>query len=314
MSRAIASVFGGGGFIGTNLCARLAAAGFKVRAFGRSRLFPEALRDVEWVEGDLSDRAAIARVLEPSTIVYHLIHSVLPAAPSGPHADPRHNVASTLQLLDACQDAGVARVVFVSSGGTVYGNAAEIPTPESAPTAPASPYAASNVAIEQCLAARERQNGLEYRVLRATNPYGPFQTANKKQGVVAAMIRSALQNERFEVWGDGSVIRDFVYVDDVVSALLLAAEDRSSHRVFNIGSGQGRSLLEVIAATERIIGRPLRIDWRPARASDVPVSVVSIERAKHALGWRPSVDFVEGLDRTVSWWRRRLSAGSNAAC
>ena len=274
-----------------------------MRAFGHSRLFPDALRDVEWISGDLADTAAVARTLDGAAIVFHLIHSTPPHASQA--TDTRRNVTPTLDLLDACQATGAARVVFVSSGGTVYGNAAQIPTPETAPTVPITPYAISNVAIEQELALRHERDGLEYRVLRAANPYGPFQTANKKQGVIATMIKCAVRGEKIDLWGDGSVVRDFVYIDDVVDALVLVAETRSHHRIFNAGGGQGRSLLEVIAVLEGALRTPLEINWLPGRSSDVSVSVVAIDRAKGALGWEPKVGFIEGLRRTIAWWRQR---------
>jgi UDP-glucose 4-epimerase len=305
MSRKSAIVFGGGGFIGTNLCRRLLSSGYRVRAFGHSRLFPDALIDVEWITGDLVDTAAVARALEGAAIVFHLIHSTLPHAANQSAVDTLRHTEPTLSLLDACRGARITHFIFVSSGGTVYGNAAQIPTPETAPSAPVTPYAVSNVAIEQSLAICRERDGLEYRVLRAANPYGPFQTANRKQGVIATMIKCALQGDKIDIWGDGSVVRDFVFIDDVVNALLLAAATDSHHRIFNIGSGRGRSLLEVIAAIEEVLHQPLAINWLRGRPSDVPVSVVAIDRAREVLGWEPKVGFAEGLRRTISWWRQR---------
>jgi UDP-glucose 4-epimerase len=307
MTARSAIVFGGGGFIGTNLCRRLVSSGFDVRAFGHRCQFPNALGDVEWITGDLADTSAVTRALKPGSIVFHLIHNILPHA-AQETADISHDIAPTLRLIDACRNIGTMRVVFVSSGGTVYGKALQIPTPEDTPTNPITPYARSNLAIEQCLALQHQLNGLDYRVLRVTNPYGPFQTANKGQGVIAALIKRALLDENIDIWGDGSIVRDFVYIDDLVNALLLAADDSSAHRVYNIGSGQGRSLLDVVAIVERSLGNPLRIRWQPGRPSDIPASVVSISRANEALRWQPKVAFIDGIQRTVTWWREHLSA------
>lgn len=304
MSGRSAIVFGGGGFIGTNLCRRLAASGYGVRAFGRRRLFPDALSDVEWREGDFSDAGAVARTLEPGAIVYHLVHATLPHVVGVGGADAALHIAPTMALLDACKAARVVRVVFVSSGGTVYGAAREIPTPETAPLAPVTPYAAANVAIERSLAQARDNTGLEYRVLRVTNPYGPFQTANRNQGVIAALIARTLRGERIEIWGDGSVVRDFIYINDVVDALIKAGDDQGAERVFNIGSARGRTLREVIAAVGTALGRAPDIAWKPGRPFDVPVSVVAIDRARKALGWEPATDFETGLRATVAWWRR----------
>jgi UDP-glucose 4-epimerase len=305
--RPTALVLGGGGFLGTNLCRALLAAGHSVGAFGRRPQFPAEVAGVEWIEGEFADRDAVARALEGREVVFHLIHG---NAPQGAELDPigdlENNVAPTIAMLQACLAAGVRRVVFVSSGGTVYGRAAILPTPETAPTEPISVYGVAKLAIEKYLGLFEHRYRLEYRALRVANPFGPYQTARKAQGVIAALALKALRGEPIEIWGDGSVVRDFVYVDDVSEALRLAASDGGAHRVYNIGSGVGRSLREVIAAIEAILGRPLDLAFRPGRALDVPVSIVDVSRAREGLGWAPRTSFDEGLRRTIAWAKTRV--------
>ena len=301
-------VLGGGGFIGTNLCRRLAASGYRVRAFGRRCLFPDDLQGVEWYQGDFTDAGSVAAAIESFEIVFHLIHATMPqAAHLEMAADLQKNVIPSIALFDFCGKLGVKRVVFVSSGGMVYGCPQQIPTPETAPTQPICAYGISKLAIEKYLALYERHHGLDYRVLRITNPFGPFQIALKNQGVIAALISRALNGEEMEIWGDGSVVRDFIFVEDVVDALEAAASDQGNERIFNIGSGQGRSLREVIATIERLMEKALRIQWKPGRAIDVPASVVAIERARDSLDWTPRTTFESGLDRTIEWGRRRHS-------
>lgn len=308
-------VLGGGGFIGTNLCRRLAASGHRVRAFGRRCLFPDDLQGVEWCQGDFTDRGAVAAAIESFDIVFHLIHATMPqAANLDMAADLQNNVVPSIALLDLCRELAVKRVVFVSSGGTIYGCPPQIPTPETAPTLPICAYGISKLAIEKYLALYEHLHGLDYRVLRIANPFGPFQIALKNQGVVAALISRGLSGEQMEIWGDGSVVRDFVFVDDVVDALEKAAVgDQGSERIFNIGSGQGRSLREVIAAIERLLETGLRIQWKPRRSIDVPVSVVAIDRARESLDWAPRTSFEAGLQRTIEWGRRRRATSSPSA-
>lgn len=298
-------VLGGGGFIGTNLCRRLAADGHRVRAFGRRRLFPRELSGVEWCEGDFNDPVALRNAIESFDVVFHLIHATMPrAADLDMAADIRHNIIPTLGLLGLCgRDTG-RRVVFVSSGGTIYGRAQQVPTPESAPAEPICAYGISKLAIEKYLALHEHLHGLDFRVLRVTNPFGPFQIALKNQGVVAALIASGLSGERMEIWGDGSVVRDFVFVGDAVEALVAAAGDGSGERIFNIGSGEGRGLREVIAVIERIMRVRINIEWTPGRPLDVPVSVVDIGRAREFLNWAPETSFEIGLERTIEWGRQ----------
>src|SRR5580704_7951487 len=194
-------VLGGGGFIGANLCRRLASSGLRVRAFGRRCLFPEALDGVEWYQGDFSDSVALAAAIETYDVVFHLVHATTPhSANLDMAADVQQNVMSSLALMDISRNLGVKRIVFVSSGGVVYGQAKQIPTPEDAPTEPITAYGISKLAIEKYLALYRHLHGLDFRVLRVSNPFGPFQVTTKNQGIVAALIAHALA-EPFEVSG-----------------------------------------------------------------------------------------------------------------
>jgi UDP-glucose 4-epimerase len=248
------------------------------------------------MQGDFADRAALAASLSDVDVVFHLIH--------GLEGDFARNVAPTLDLLKMSAGLG-QRIVFLSSGGAIYGRCSQIPTPETAPAEPMSAYGVSNLAIEKHL--HGFQNVLEFRILRVTNAFGPFQLFRKKQGLVAALIECALRGRPVEIWGDGSVVRDFIFVDDILDALEAAAHDDSDTRIFNIGSGCGRTVREVMSATERLLGKKIDIAWQAGRPSDVPISVVSIERAKQILNWSPKTSFENGLELTISWWRDYLS-------
>jgi UDP-glucose 4-epimerase len=294
-------VIGAGGFLGTNLCRRLLASGMRVRAFSRHFLFPRELEGADVCQGDFSDRPTLAAAVEGHDVVFHLIQ----ATNLGAAADVQQTLAASLALLEISRNVGVERVVFVSSGGVIYGPAAPIPTPETAPTEPITAHGISKLAVEKYLALYEHQHGLDYRVLRVTNAFGPFQLPRKNLGLIAALISRALADQRVEIWGDGSIVRDYVFVSDVVDALEAAAVDRGHARIFNVGTGQGRSVREVIAIVERRLAKTLRIDWRPARPADVPTSVVSIEQARACLGWTPKTSFEDGVDQTIAWWRSR---------
>jgi len=300
-------VLGGGGFIGLNLCRRLVESGFRVRVLDRQCSFPEALSGAELHQGDFADAGSLEAAIEPASIVFHLVHTTIPQSANLDMAgDLEKNVIPSLRLLDICRKVGAARIVFVSSAGTIYGCPEEIPTPETAATNPITAYGISKLAIEKYLALYEHLHGLDFRVLRVTNPYGPFQVAHRNQGIIAAMLSRALSNQRIEIWGDGSVVRDFVFVDDLADAFVAAAVDQSNHRIFNIGSGQGLSVREIIAAIEGQLAVKLDIDWKPGRAVDVPISIASIGRAGQVLGWRPKTSFEAGLQRTIAWWRDKM--------
>jgi UDP-glucose 4-epimerase len=299
-------VLGGGGFLGVNLCRRLASSGVRVRAFGRRCLFPQDLADVEWRQGDFCDTAALASAIASCETVFHLVHTYMPqSADLNMAEDVRQNVVSSLALLEISRKLRVKRIVFVSSGGIVYGPTLNVPTPETASTDPISAYGISKLTIEKYLRLYEHHHGLAFRVLRVANLFGPFQLPGKNQGIIAALIASALHNKEFEIWGDGSAIRDYIYVEDVVDALLLAAADESEERIFNIGSGQGRDLHQVIAEIEANLGAKLAVRRTKGRLIDVPISVLAIERACNVLGWRPRTPFNVGIKQTIAWWRSR---------
>jgi len=298
-------VLGGSGFIGTNLCRRLLASGHRVRAFGRHCRFPDDLRGVEWYQGDFSDPDSVAAAIETFDIVFHLIHGAMPQAANLAMAtDVQRNVIPSITLLDLCSKLGVKRVIFSSSGGTIYGNPRQVPTPEASPTDPICAYGISKLAIEKYLTLYEHLYSLDFRVLRITNPFGPFQIPWKGQGFIAAAISRALSNQSIEIWGDGSVVRDFVFVDDVVDAFEAVMTDVSSPRVFNIGTGEGRSLNDVIAIIERLLDVKLSIKWARGRSLDTPISIVAIDRARQALEWEPKTSFETGLAVTIEWIRR----------
>jgi UDP-glucose 4-epimerase len=297
-------VLGGGGFIGTNLCRRLVSLGYRVRSFSRRFNFPRGPLDAERYHGDITDLMAVTSAIKSFDIVFHLAQCIMPSSATlGNEEDPKRHVGLTVALLDICRKLEVEHVVFISSGGTIYGPAQQIPTPETAPVKPITAYGRSNLIIEESLSLYEQLFGLQYCVLRVSNAFGPFQIGLNKQGIIAALISNGMQGKPAEIWGDGSVVRDFVFIDDVVDAVIAAARQRSGSRFFNIGSGEGRSLRDIIASVERLLNRKLEIDWRPGRWFDVPVSILAIDRAREILRWLPKTEFETGLRQTVAWWQ-----------
>ncbi len=303
------AVLGGGGFMGTNLCRHLAGRVQHVRAFGRRQAFPAELADIEWFPGDFNDANVLPAAVAGCDIVFHLVSASTPGSANVDKvADLQTSVVPTLHLLEACRAEGVRRVVFVSSGGTIYGIPQAVPTPEDAATSPITAYGISKLAIEKYLGLYEYMHGLEYRVLRVANPFGPFQTALKNQGVIAAFVARAMAGQPVEVWGDGTVTRDYVYIEDVCAAFAAAAHHAGPGRIFNIGSGEGRSLNDIVAALEAELGAGLQVTRRAARRVDVPVSVLDISAAARELQWTPQTPFREGLARTIAWMRTRTRA------
>ena len=298
-----AVVTGASGFIGSHLVDGLLAAGYRVKALGRNlpgligveaqsnpnlSLFPVAL----------ADRLALQEALEGAQVVFHLASGSLPQSSNrDPQADVHVNLLGSLNLLEAARLNGVKRLIMVSSGGTVYGVPQAVPISEAHPTDPICSYGITKLAIEKYVALYRLLHGLDGLVLRVANPFGPRQRLDAAQGVVPVFLGKALRHEPLQIWGDGSTVRDFLDVSDVVAALLMAAKYQGDQCVFNIGSGQGLSLNQLIVLLEAQLNRSLEVEYLPSRGCDVPTNVLCIDRAKEALGWTPQISVEEGLKR-----------------
>jgi UDP-glucose 4-epimerase len=305
-------ILGGGGFLGSHLCRQLLLEGHGVRIFervGRNRENLEPLSaKIDWIEGDFEDESQVGAVLAGIDVVFHLISTTLPQTSNdNPLYDIRTNLLPTLALLEQAKLKSVRKIVFFSSGGTVYGIPKKIPIAEEHPLNPLCSYGIQKVAIEKYLQLYHHLFDLAYIVLRIANPFGPRQKSFGGQGVIAAFTEKALRDENIEIWGDGSVVRDYLYVSDVANAALAALSYDGPQRIFNVGSGRGRSLTEVTEVIEEIVGHSLKIIRRPARRLDVPANVLDISRIKNELGWQPQVDFRQGIERTINSLRREGS-------
>lgn len=299
-------VLGAGGFIGWNLIEKLRSDGAMVIALDVRAAPEDCPNDVEWVEAGLGDRDVLARLVKRADTVYHLAASSTPASANADSAgDVENSILPALGLLDVLTESS-ARLVFVSSGGTVYGPEAPVPTPETAPTDPINAYGVGKLAIEKYIAIDRRQRGLDAIVLRVANPYGPHQNPLRGQGAIAAFLYRALTRQAIEIWGTGEVIRDYIYIGDVAAALSAAAVYDGPHALFNIGGGGGLSLNDIIGKIEPLFDEPLRVERKPGRALDVPASILDISRASEHLNWRPGIDIDTGLGLTLDWLRARF--------
>lgn len=303
-------VLGGGGFIGTAVVRRLLLDGWKVRVFERlgknSPVEYSSNPDVEWVVGDFQCVDDLGPALTGVQAVVHLISTMLPKASNEfPARDVQTNVIASLQLLSLMVDHGVSKIVFASSGGTVYGVPICVPIDESHRTQPEVSYGIAKLAIEKYLYLYSRLHGLRPVILRIANPYGEGQRIESAQGAVAAFLFHALKKEPIEIWGDGSVVRDYLHITDVASAFSFALGYSGSNQVFNIGAGHGLSLNEIAAEIEDQLGYSLHKRYSPGREFDVPINVLDITLARKELGWNPTVSFRDGLRATIEAIARR---------
>lgn len=299
-------LLGGAGFIGTHLSVALIRSGYAVRIFDRPHVniapHLRSLDNVEVFEGDILNEEDVENALDGCSIIFHLVSTTLPKTSNdNPVYDVETNLIGTLRFLDVVRRHAVRKIVFLSSGGTVYGIPRMIPISEDHPTDPLVSYGITKLAIEKYLYLYQKLHGLDYCVLRVANPFGEWQRVAASQGVIAVFLYNAICGKTIDVWGDGSVTRDYVYAGDVADALIRTIDYAGNERIFNIGSGEGKSILDVLSAIEGITGSPLRIRFHGARAFDVPSNILDIRRAAACLKWQPQTSFDSALGRTLSW-------------
>lgn len=304
-----ALVIGGGGFIGSHLVKALLLQGRRVRVLElphrtRTQIIPYH-STLEWLEGNYANIGDISTALCGADIVFHLASTTQPQSSNeNPSFDIESNLLPTIGLLEQIRKIKNIPIIFISSGGVIYGKPEQIPIPETHPTEPKCSYAIVKMAIEKYLALYHLLYGINYRVLRLANPYGPGQETNRAQGVIGVFMSCILEGKTIEVWGDGSVVRDYLYVGDAVEALLMAEHYQGNQRVFNVGSGIGYSVKEIIATLGQLTGQKAKIHYKPGRDFDVPVNVLDIELAKRELGWIPRTSLDEGLCITLECLRQ----------
>jgi len=302
-------ILGGAGFIGRHVTEALLGAGHRVRVFDREGCnrdnIAHLLGDVELCFGDFADETSLDRALRGASAVVHLVGTTIAQTSNeNPAYDVESNVIPTIRLLALAAKHGVGRVVFSSSGGTVYGIPREDPIAETHPTDPICSYGISKLAVEKYLALYQRLAGLDYVVLRLSNPYGEGHHTLGLQGIVNVFLRRARQGSPVEVWGDGRVVRDYVYAADVGQSFLRALETPAVNQVFNVGSGRGRSVRDLLAAFREVLGLDLDVRHTPGRPFDVPSNVLDVSKAARLLPWAPRTALEDGLRRTWDWIRK----------
>lgn len=247
------------------------------------------------------DREVINKALQGIDAVFHLVSTTFPATSNAdPDRDVRENLIGSLMLIEAMETCGVGRIVFLSSGGTVYGAPRWVPITEDHPLSPVTSYAIVKIAIEHYLRMYGALKGLSHIIVRASNPYGPRQAHVGTQGIVSTFMRRARAGDPVEVWGDGSIVRDYLYVTDLAAFCVLAASTDCSG-TYNVGSSSGTTVNGVISAIRSVANAPLRVVYRPGRNFDVPNSVLDCSRARAEFGWSPKVSFEQGIRHLWEW-------------
>ncbi|OQA91335.1 MAG: UDP-glucose 4-epimerase [Bacteroidetes bacterium ADurb.Bin234] len=293
-------VIGGNGFIGSHLVDRLLSEGHVVHVFDRqSELYRKPLEGVIYHIQDFGNRSILSEALNNIDIVFHLISTTVPKTSNyDPIFDVMSNVVETIFLFEQCVERKIKKTVFVSSGGAVYGTPTAVPVSEDSPLNPESSYGISKLTIEKYLELFHRLYGLEYVIVRPSNPYGERQNYEGNQGVIAVFMGKIAKNQAIDIWGDGSSIKDYVYITDLIDGIYKAAFSNTKHRVFNIGSGAGHSINDVLKLLTQIIEKKILVNYKPQEAFDVSKIYLDITRARRELGWEPQISLDAGLSRT----------------
>lgn len=294
---------GGAGFLGTNFLQTSTGEGGEIVVISRHPpRWPVVRPWIRYVEQDIREVDAFRDEITPGSVVVHMASGSYPGkAEKMIESDIQDNVLGTIRLAHACADRQAKSFIFISSGGAVYGNQAMSPIPEIANPIPISAYGAMKLTIEHYLYVMHLLKKLPMASLRIGNCFGRWHTGNG-QGAVNVFLRKILQDETIDIWGDGEQVRDYVFADDVCTAIRSVVSGLSDgYETVNVGTGKGTTLKELIAALERVTGRTARVAYSPGRSVDVHANILSTSHMFERFGWRSTHSLEESLKNVLEW-------------
>lgn len=306
-------LLGGSGFIGRHFASFYQPEADVVIVSRHLPSSGDRLSCVRYVQGDCASQDFLRQVIQPGDNVVYLAYNSVPKTSfEDPLRDIQENLPLAISLLTVLRDVSVNRLLYVSSGGTVYGpSETDVPIVEDHPTNPISPYGITKLAVEKYCRMYARLFGIPLVIARPSNPYGPGQVPYRGQGFIATAAAKILQGEEIPVFGPNGTVRDYLYIEDLCSAMkVLLDDDSAPGAIFNIGSGIGINNLEVLKAVARVAGIPMsdiKLKFLPVRHFDVAYNVLDSRRLG-ALGWRHATSLEQGLPATIKWVREHLSA------
>lgn len=300
-------VLGGGGFIGKHLIARLSQIDVDVLSMDLTEplnTYPK----VTYYRGDIINTAQWQHIMENVDAIFHLFSTTVPLSSNAQvERDIQTNLITSVNILEAAAHYNVKKIIFPSSGGTVYGQSSSFPLTELAPTNPISSYGIIKLAIEKYLEMFHKINGIKPMILRISNAYGPGQIAKPSQGIIARLLYDALSGRETEIWGDGSAIRDYVYILDIVDAMVKSLFYTGSETILNISSGEGHSIKELIEILDNVYSLNLKVRFIGTKPHDLPINILDNKKAKNVLNWKPKTSLESGLQLTIDWYRSYLN-------
>jgi UDP-glucose 4-epimerase len=298
-------IIGGSGFIGSALVKRLIKDGLDLSAYSRGLGLMAEYKN-NWISGDILDEISLKKALVGVDLVIHCAHS---SSNNPNHLNDfsgMHNIEGMMTLLKAMRHSRVKRLVFLSSGGTVYGNNEEFKVKESSRLEPISFYGVQKVTIENLLRVSKVDWGLNYIIIRPSNPFGEGQDGRGSQGLIGVILRNVIEKKLTTIFGDGEIIRDYIYINDFVD-FVVKVLNFSDSGVYNCGSGVGLSVNEVISKVEDVVGKKIPLQHMPARQNDVGRIVLDCKKAKSAFNWNSTTSIEAGIKDHYVWMQDILS-------
>lgn len=306
-------ILGAAGFIGTNLALELCKdSGNRLFLVDENMDFFHThplwrCEKITFCEINYLSFNQIAEIVDGIDIVYHLISTNNPSSSNKAiENDISQNVMITTYILEACVKARVKKIIFMSSGGAIYGKNVKCPIKENDEKNPITTYGIQKLTIENLLYLYNYLYGLDYVIIRLSNPYGPYQRPNGKLGVISTFVYQALKNEELQVYGDGTVVRDYIYIDDAISAILKVANSDNVNNVYNIGSGIGTSIKEIINLIYKYVNPNIKVQYSEGRVVDVPVNYLDIARYESEFGKLTCCSLQEGIIKTIKYMKGNL--------
>lgn len=302
-------ILGAAGFVGTNLAIKLCKdCKNKITLVDcKKEFFSPVIElglNVEIIESDFSEDTDFDELLSGKDVVYHLVSTTIPTTSNQHIVDEfKSNTIATACLLDACVRNNISKVIFISSGGTVYGKEVNCPLDENIPTNPITSYGIQKVTIEKLLYLYNYMYNLDYRVIRLSNPYGPYQRPNGMLGAVTTFTYKAIKKEEIIVYGDGSVVRDFIYIDDAIDGIIKIANCKNGYKIYNLGSGIGISIKEVLKTISNTLKVDLKIKYIEGRKVDVHTNYLDISRYSEISDDLHLITLEEGINKTAEFMR-----------
>jgi UDP-glucose 4-epimerase len=306
MNAKLCLLLGGNGFLGSHLAMSLAKKGYAVRIYdnfntGKSNL-QNIDANVEIINGDYLNLDQVEVALQGVDYLFHYISTTVPVtAANNPVYDIQTNLVNSVKIFQIAIKNNIKRVIFPSSGGTVYGEPVSIPVKESDALNPQDPYGISKMAIETYLKYFNRISGLDYLILRYSNPYGERQNPQNPQGVIPVFLNQIKHGESPMIYGDGSMARDYIYVGDAIEATVAAFEAKTEHKVFNVGSGKSTSLNDLVRMISNVVGKKIIPIYLPDNIVRVQKTMLDITLIRDQVGWVPTTDLKTGIEFTWKW-------------